>query len=61
MMLLVFTFITGKDEMTFLEEHLWGNAPAISKKICLTKDLNKTIIGPSVTVSIWKIILKNIS
>ena len=47
--------------MTFFEEHLWGTASAITMNICLTKDCNKNIIGASITASIWKIILKNIS
>ena len=54
------TFITGIDQMIFLEEHLWETASAITKNICLTKDWNKNIIDAS-TASIWKIISKNIS
>ena len=58
--LFLFTFITCIDHVIFLEEHLWRTASAIITNICLTKDLNKNIIGASITASIWKIISKNI-
>ena len=59
MKLFVFTCITGIDQMILLEEELQGFASAITTNICLTKDLNKKKIGASITVSIWKIISKN--
>ena len=59
MKLFLFTFITGIDQMILLEEKLCGNASAITTSICLTKDLNKNIIGVSVAASIWQITSKN--
>ena len=37
MKLFLFTFTTGIDQMTFLEEHLWETAAASATGICLTK------------------------
>ena len=37
MKLSLLTFITGIDQMIFLEEQLWGTASAITTNICLTK------------------------
>ena len=37
--------------MVFFDEHLWGNASAITTDTCLTKDLNKNIIGASIIAS----------
>ena len=50
MKLFLFTFITGVNQ-----EHLWGTAFAITTNICLTKDLNKNIIGALIAASIWEI------
>ena len=55
MKLFLFTFITG-----VTQEHLWGTAFAITTNICLTKDLNKNIIGALIAASIWEIISKNV-
>ena len=55
----VFLF-TAVDQMIFLKEHLWGTAFAITTNICLTKDLNKNIIGALIAASIWEIISKNV-
>ena len=44
MKLFLSTFITGVDQMTFLEENLCGTASAITKNIFLTKDCNKNIL-----------------
>ena len=37
-----------------------GTAFAIATNICLTKDLNKNIVGALIAASIWKIISKNV-
>ena len=55
MKLFLFTFITGVNQ-----EHLWGTAFAITTNICLTKDLNKNIIGALIAASIGEIISKNV-
>ena len=36
--LFLFTFVTGIDQMIFLEEHLRGTASAITTNVCLNKD-----------------------
>ena len=60
MKLFLFTFTTGIDQMTFLEEHLWETAAAIATGICLTKDRNKNIKCASIATSNQEIISKNI-
>ena len=61
MKLFLFIFITGIDQMIFLEEHLRGTVSAITANICLTKDCNKNITGASIKARIWKVFPKNIS
>ena len=61
MKLFLFTFVTGIDQIIFLEEYLWVSVSEITTNICLIKDWNKNIIGASITASTWKIILKDIS
>ena len=44
----LFAFITGIDQIIFLEEQLWGTASTITMNISLTKDRSKNIIGTSI-------------